>query len=371
MNRHMKKLLTMKGAVTNRSGVHDKVVRSPSPYFNSIFGNGWGLPYGYSMVIGGPEKGGKSIICNTIIGQLHYDDPEAVVMKFDTERREEAQVSEQQLAAYGIDPERYIVFGTNDPYVIFNRLDKEVKEMLQDEKDPLKLKLLIIDSVSQIKGRRGMNTEDVMAQQIGDKAATLKQGFESLLDLQRDFGFAVILTTHIAAEMDQAEQMRGNKFKLAIAHAVKHYAEYQVWSAPIESKAGRQDAMGNDLVDEANTDALENADRTGHRIRVQMKKSSFGIAGRSGEFTLDYKRGIINTHEEVFGLGYGRGLITLEGRSYSYKDRKYVGKPAFLAALKEDTKFAAEIVNDLRMRDLKGEYDEADRKAEKEVKELL
>ncbi len=369
LSKHMKKLQTLKGAVVDRESPHTSVIRSPSPYLNFIFGNGWGLPHGYSAVIGGPEKGGKSIICNSIAGQLHQDDPDAIVVKFDTEMREKAQVPEAQLRMYGIDPDRYMAFSVNEPALIFDRIATGIKEMMQDEKDPLKVKLIIIDSVNLIQGRRTMNAETIMQQQMGDQALTLRDGFRMILPVQREFGVSVLLTCHIAAEFDQAEQMRGNKFKLAIPHAVKHYAEYQIWSSPIESKAGRQDMMGNDLTDTSNTDALENADRTGHRIRVQMKKSSLGPAGRSGEFTLDYKRGIINTHEEVFALGYGRGLIQLDGRSYTYKEHKYVGKGAFLNALKENTRMAAEIVTDLRMKDLAGDFADHDAQVAKEVED--
>ncbi len=47
----------------------DNCLRSSSPSVNWVFGHkGHGLPLGFSMILFGPPKGGKSILCNDFIG---------------------------------------------------------------------------------------------------------------------------------------------------------------------------------------------------------------------------------------------------------------------------------------------------------------
>ncbi len=199
-----------------------------------------------------------------------------------------------------------------------------------------------------------MNADTIMTQQIGDLALTLKDGFKRILPIQRKHKIAVIITTHVAAEMDMQAQMRGEKDKMAAGFGVVHYSEMNMRIEQNKAKAGRQDIFGQDLADKTNLDMMENADRTGHRIRACMKKNSMGPAGRVGEFTFDYRKGIIHIEEEVFLLGYNRGLINREGNKYSFGERTYVGKPAFVEALKSDTDFQKGIVVELKRRDLEG-----------------
>ena len=59
-----------------------------------------------------------------------------------------------------------------------------------------------------------------------------------------------------------------------------------------------------------------------------MKNSSLGRSGREGMFTMDHDRGIINTHEEVFYLGRGFGIIETAGSTY-----KLVAHPALHESL--------------------------------------
>src|SRR6185369_1238762 len=92
----MEKLLAGKGAVVGQKDPHSYVIRTPSPSLNFTFGNAHGLPAGYSLLLYGPPRGGKSIILNSMIGQLHKDDPEAFAIKFNTEFREGGQLTPEQ-----------------------------------------------------------------------------------------------------------------------------------------------------------------------------------------------------------------------------------------------------------------------------------
>lgn len=349
----MEKLMGLHGAVTGSRDVHGYVVRSPSPSLNFTFGNAHGLPAGYSMTLYGPPKGGKSVICNAMAGQLMKDDPDAWVIKFNTEFREQGQLDEKQIQLWGIDPNRYLAYETNRPDEIFDRIEKDFMALRQDL--GMKLKLVIIDSLTQIQGRRGMNADTIMTQQIGDNALTIQEGLKRILPIQREMGFGLILTSHIRAQMDQLEQMRGNKFRPAISFGTQHHAEYSMWVEPNRNKEGREDLSGNSFVNEGVEDTAGKGEKFGHKIKVKMVDSSMGPKERNGEFTLDYHRGIVNTHEEVFRLGVGYNIIAKPNNvTYSYQGKDYRGKPALLEALKADPVLCESIITELRRQDLAG-----------------
>ena len=351
-NKWMAKLNKMEGAVNTEYDPFSQVIRSPSPSLNFVFGKAHGLPLGYSMVLSGPPKGGKSVICNAMIGQMHRDFPDGIAVKFNTEMREMGQLTPDQAGLWGIDRDRYVAYDVNQPDQIFDRIEKEIAAMCQEG---MPLKLVIIDSLNAIQGRRAMNADSVMTQQIGDLALTLKDGMKRILPIQRQHKIAMIFTTHIAAEMDQAEQMRGNKVKMAAGFGVQHHAEYFVFVEPNKSAKGRENLLGEKLENEDLGDTRDgSAERTGHKIRVQMKDSSLGPKMRVGEFTLDYNHGIINTHEEAFLLGVNRGIINKPNNlTYEFGGQKWTGKPAMLAALK-DPKLQEAVMAELRRRDMAG-----------------
>jgi hypothetical protein len=220
----------------------------------------------------------------------------------------------------------------------------------------MKLKLVVIDSVTQIQGRRGMNADTIMTQQIGDNALTIQEGLKRILPIQRKIGFALVLTAHIRAQMDMAEQMRGNKFRAAISFGTQHHSEYSMWVEPNRSKEGREDLLGNKFLSESVEDLNGRGEKMAHKIRVKMMDSSMGPKERSGEFTLDYHRGIVNVHEEVFRLGVGMDIIRKPNNlTYSFGGKDWRGKPAMLEALRTDPKLCEDIMAELKRRDMAGE----------------
>lgn len=354
----MASLMKLDGAVTERRNVHSTVVGGKSPSFNFCFGKGWGLPFGYTLVLYGPPKGGKSVCANAMIAQLHADYPDAVAIKFDTEMREEGQMSEEDAVKWGIDLNRYACYSVNDPELIFDRISKDIAEKIQKG---LEVRLIIIDSLTSIKGRRAMNQTTIMTQQIGDLALTLQEGLKQILEVQRKYKIAVVLTAQVRAEMDQLEQKRGNKVKMAASFGVQHAAEYFMFVEMDRCKEGREDLLGNKLLNTNLTDLNDNEDRTGHKIRFCLKDSSMGPKGRCGEFTFDYNTGITSTHEEVFLLGVNRGVIEKPNQlNYEFGGRKWAGKATMLQALKDDAELRSAILAELRRRDLEGMFkDEA------------
>lgn len=350
----MKALNKLEGAVAKESNPFAHVVRTPSPSVNFTFGNTHGLPLGYTLIMYGPPAGGKSILANSMIGQLHADYEDAIAIKFNTELRETAQNTPAWRSVWGIDDDRYVAYDVNSPDLIFDRIEKDVAAMCQEGAP---IKLVVIDSINAIQGRRGMAQESVMKQQIGDLALTLQTGFGRILPVQRKYNFAVVLTSHVRAEMDQAEIMRGNKVKMGASFGVQHYGEYFMYIEPNRSKAGSEDLLGQKLEDENSTDLMDKAEKTGHKIRVSMKKSSLGPKLRTGEFTFDYQKGVVNVHEEVFLLGVNRNVIEHPNNlTYAFGDKKWSGKPAILQAIKDEPQLGLAILAEVKRRDMAGLY---------------
>lgn len=351
MSKLLDKLRKLEGAVIMGGGdALMNTLRTPSPSINWAFANrGYGLPFGYSMVLYGPPKGGKSIICNAFIGQLHQDDPEAVSVTFNTEMRGELQQSEYATGAFGIDPDRHLTYDVNQPNMIFDRIETEIAAACQDG---LKVKLIIIDSLKGIAGRRSLNATTIDTQQIGDQAATLGDGFMRILPMIRKYKIALVMTTHIRSEMDKVEQMRGKTVKMAAAFAVKHMAEYFCFVEPNQAKDGKVTLAGETFLDADAKDFNDNSLKKGHKVKFKVTGNSIGPDSRSAEFTLDYQQGIINQYEEVFTLAKNLGIIEKPNNlTYMYKDKKWVGLKNCLVALKDDPALCSQILADVFEKD--------------------
>jgi hypothetical protein len=364
----MSKVSKLKGAVNVYRNVHDTVIQTKSPSLNFIFGNGWGLPLGYSVVFYGPPKSGKSLITYALAGAVHSDYPDGWVLKFNTEYREEGQLPLEKMPSYGIDMNRYKAVETNHPGEIYDQISNEVDAWC---KDGWPLKLVIIDSTNGVQGRRTVeNEKGIMTQQIGDVAMTNKEGMKQLLAVQRKHRFGVALTSHVAIEMDQAEQKRGNKWKMGTSVGVQHLAEYFCYVEQNVYKAGHTDHLEQELVDQTRLDITgRHGDQMGHKIKVVMKDSSMGPKGRCGEFTFGYNEGIVNTHEEAFLLGYNRGIITKDAGHY-YDIPGYTmpkvekGQANMIKFMRDDPKACEFVVRELKKQDLSGAAKMFDRKDE-------
>lgn len=352
----MKKLAKMPGAVTGDYDPFAHTLSFGTPSVDFIFGKTWGLPLGYTAILWGPSKGGKSLLANSLIGQLHKDDPTAFAVKFNTEMREEGQLGKKNQEMWGIDPNRYMAFDTNAPDEIFDKIENDINAMCQEG---LNLKLIIIDSITDVVGRRAMNDNTVMTQQRGDDALTIQEGLKRIRKVIRRNRIALVLTAHARAEQDPLEIMRGNVLKMAGANYLKHFSEYFIFVAPNKSKDGKTDLSGNKLVNDEYADTQETSERIGHKIRATMKESSVGVIGRTAEFTLNYTKGIVNKEEEVFLLGINRKVIKRpNNRTYVLGDRKWTGQAEMIAAIKNDPLVYESIIKELRRIDLDGSYGE-------------
>jgi len=359
----MEKLLKLEGAVRESRNPHLNVISSPSPSLNFCFGNGQGLPRGYSMLLYGPPRGGKSIICNAMAGQLHRENPEAFVVKFNTEFREGGQSDDSQKKIYGIDPDRYIGYEVNQPDFIFDRIEKDLAAMCQDGMD---LGLVIIDSLNGVQGRRGMNADSIMTQQIGDNALTIQEGLKRILPVQRKCNFALIVTSHIRTQMDTktggssiVHTSHTTAIRPAVSYGTQHHCEYYMYVCPAGGEGSKEDLAGNKFEDNTVEDLKGQGEKTGHKVRVKVTDNSIGPKGRTGEFTLDYHNGIINVHEEVFKLGCARNIIEKPNQqTYSFDGVEWRSKEACWTAIRDNPELSQKILQELKRRDMAGFYKE-------------
>lgn len=93
---------------------------------------------------------------------------------------------------------------------------------------------------------------------------------------------------------------------------------------------------------------IKDGDRViGNRILVQNKKNKVAPPFKETEFDLYYETGIDHV-SEIFENCLNTKTITLEGRSYSYKDTKWIGQDKCRDAIKGDTKLQEELVSELK-----------------------
>ena len=151
--------------------------------------------------------------------------------------------------------------------------------------------------------------------------------------------------------------MKFQKFlpRPAVSYGTQHHCEYYVYVEPRGGKEGSTDESGKSFVDETVSDAKGDGELNGHKIVVKMVDSSLGPKGRSGMFTFDYNKGLVNIHEEVFNLGVNRNIVDKPNNvKYAFGGKEWHGKPSFLEALKNDENLRLDIIKELKLRDMVG-----------------
>lgn len=325
-NKWAKQLSKLDGAVDPEKKL--AVLKSPSPSLNWIFGKNGGIIQGSSVVFFGPQKSGKSLASYLYAGHIHRTDPEAIIIRFDTEMRSMFQMN----GNWGIDYDRFQSIDTNDPVEVFDQITGPIAQMVQDG---MPLKLIIIDSLTALDGLRARDADSIANVQMGDRAGAITKGLKRILPFLRRNGIALIGTAHMRANFDAG--LYGPKEKAALAWAEKHFFEAFVEVKRDTSSEGKSDLLGNKLENTDIKDFRGNKEITGHKIYVKMAENSLGVAGRSGEFTVDYEKGLINVHEEIFQLSVNNGIVERpNNRTYVFDGKNYTSKAEFLNAIKDN-----------------------------------
>lgn len=328
------------GAVDyDEKALKTQVARSPSPGINYLFGKSHGLKPGYTAMIYGPAKSGKSLFSLAFAGQLHKDDPDAIVLHFDTEMRETVPTWAK---TFGIDMDRIISYSTNDPREIFDFIANDVKAMLQDGAP---IKMIIVDSLAMINYPKESNADSTTDFVIGDQASYLSRGMKAILPVIRKHGIYTILCQHVRANMDP-NSAKYRPFIIPGGHALKHSVEYWMLCNKIESKDSK-------VFDADKKDGSGNPVQTGHAIRVKMEENSLGPQNRSVEVHLSYKDGIVNQHMEIAELAVNMGIVERPNNvTYVFEDNKWRGFEDFANAIKIDESLAAKLISKIQEIDL-------------------
>jgi hypothetical protein len=319
---------------------------TPSPYFNWIFANkSHGIPKNSSILMYSEQKSGKSLAIYAMIKQMQQDDKEGIAIYFNTEMRGQLQFQ----VIPGIDQERLIIYDTNDATEIFDRIENFIKPMIQDG---MPLRIIAIDSLTKIMGTKRAATDSVANHLMGDHAQTVQNGLSKLVPLCKRNKILLIGTSQVRANMDAGPY--GPKEKMAESWDTRHTFEYFISLKRAGAADDKQDIEGKSFEEDNIQDARGNGSLTGHKIYAKMEQSSIGTAGRAGVFTLDYKDGIINQHEEIFFLGKNTGIITTpNNRTYTFNGQSFNGKKECALAIKNDPKLAEAILTAVKKLDEK------------------
>jgi hypothetical protein len=329
---------------------------TPSPYVNWVFANkSHGAPKNSSILWFSEPKAGKSLSCYAMILEMQRrDDALVKAGKLDPDQRRYAIYFNTELRGQlqhnvfpAIDKDRLIIYDTNEPKDIFDRVDQDIKAYVQDG---LPLGMIIIDSLNNIIGVKRLNAESVENHLIGDKALTLQTGLEKLIPFCKRNKIFLAATAQMRANLDGG--YGAPKEKLAATWAAKFAFEYYISLKRAGAAEDKMDIEGKTFEDDDIKDARGNKLLNGHKIYAKMEQSSLGPQGRSGVFTIDYTDGIINQYEEIFFLGKNTGVIQLRGnRYYSFGGTEWDSKANCALAIKNDPKLAKAILEAVKKLD--------------------
>lgn len=326
---------------------------TPSPYMNWIFANkANGIPRNASLLLLSEQKAGKSLVSYATILEMQRrdnaagasDEKRGQAIYFNTELRGQLQKD----IFPEINQEFMTVYDTKDPVEIFDRVENEIKPMVQDG---LPLRILVLDSLTNIQGVKRKDAESVANHLRGDHALTIQTGLDKLVPFCKRNKILLIGTSQMRA--NQQAKPGGPDAQMAEGWITKHTFEYFVSLKRAGAADDKADLEGKAFEEEGMKDARDNKLITGHKIYVKCEANSIGPQGRSGVFTMDYIKGIVNQHEEVFFLGKNTGVIKLQGQTYSFGSHSARGQAAFASLIRENPKLYEAILEEVKKLDEK------------------
>lgn len=341
-NKWIKQLKAYDDAVNHEydSFAPENCLYTPSPYFNWIFANkSNGIPKNASVLFFSEQKAGKSLSIYAMVLEMQRRDPEGIAIVFNTELRGALQGT----IFPELDQDRMIIYDTNSPKEIFDRVENDIKAMVQDG---MPLRMIAVDSLTNIQGVKRENAESATDHLVGDHALTIQIGLSKLVPFCKRNKILLIATSQMRGNLEAGKY--GPKEKMEASWAVKHAFEYFVSLKRAGAAEDKADIEGKTFEEETK-DARDNKLLTGHKIYVKCEANSIGPQGRSGVFTMDYEKGIINQHEEIFFLGKSTGVITTtNNRTFEFGGQKFNGKKEMAFAIRDNPELAKSILNEIK-----------------------
>lgn len=304
-----------------------------------------GYPKGRITQLYGASASGKTVLSMIGLFNAQKDDPSAKQVWLDAEQTFNSSWAE----TLGIDTKKVVVVSgdhaTNgrDCFELLLGVPKEEakthilvgkkKEGLLDKiaSKELNINFIVLDSLGAI------------IPPIEDVAAVGKAGMATLPRfLSKEFkkmslevykaNVPFIVINHKRDNLDPYSSMQhgfigGNSYS--------HFLSVNLYVEPITKKEA--------LI----LDDKEN--KVGHTVRVTTEKSKFGPWPRRCEFKIDFRCGIVDTHEEIIQVALEKDIIIKPTTmSYEFGDKKWVGMPKLVEAVKEDLELQNALVEKIK-----------------------
>lgn len=272
----------------------EQIIEMPSPSLNWAVGNG-GIIEGKSLCLYGPESGGKSLLMQLMIKEIQMKDPEAIAILFDAEY----SFNKYWFEKLGGDPKRLIVRQTNNPLKIFDYIEHDLYQMVQDGAP---VKAIAIDSVKSIRYPKDHKKQSTDLTMGGGGASYLGPALKAVLPVIREHNITTLMVQQVYEELDPMKAL-SNPYKIPDGRALKHFCDYMLQVERIDAKKGK---IYDAEMKEFGSD--RNSLQVGHEVKVKVKKNRCGAPFRTAKFKLSYDSGIIGTHEELAELAKSLGV---------------------------------------------------------------
>ena len=316
-------------------------ITSGSPSLDRALGVG-GWPLGRIMQIAGTPSAGKTQITLIAAAKFQALNPGNCVAFIDAEYTYDPVWAE----SLGIDNDRLMLIKTNSAERIFTGLvgktivtsktTKHVAGLLdmiengQEIKgksgtghmksfDLSKMKVIIIDSVA------AMNTPTEEVAEVGKAnvspmARFLTTELKKLTPAVAKANVALFGINHVKTAIGV---MYGDQTTTPGGRAWHHACSVQAMFATINNKDSK---IFN-----------ENEEQIGHMVRAKITKNKCAPPFKTAEYSIEYKRGIVNKELELFSAGITENLFERpNNRTYIYNGESYTSRDDFMEFLRNN-----------------------------------
>lgn len=299
-----------------------------------------GLPKGRIIQYYGPPGSGKTLMALIAIVEAQKDDPTAQQLFIDAEQTFDPNWAE----VLGVDTSRVIhvdgdtaangrkcfemLLGVPKEDKSTHVLKGKSKEGLLDKisNKEFNINLIILDSLGAIIPP-GEDIAVVGKMNMALMARFLTTTFKKLTLEVSKAQIPFIVINHKRDNMDPY----GSDHTYSGGNTYSHTLSANVYFEAVQRK------------DSQILDEKEN--KVGHPLRATIEKSKFGPWPRKCEFKVNFSIGVIDREEEVAQLALDYGVVEKPNNvSHVYGEKKWVGFPAFCAAIKEDETLASELL---------------------------
>ena len=281
-----------------------EAISTGSPKLDEAIGIG-GIPMGRITQLAGQESSGKTMLALSCVREYLNKNPENTALFIDAEYTYDPAWAEKQ----GVDTSRVMVIKTNDAKAIFEgligtvKVNKTTKKVSKNMKgildhviegtDPRfkNLGIIVLDSIAVL------NTPLELAAEVGKANMApiprfMSTELKKLTPVVAQANVAFIGINQVRVNLGQ---MFGDPSTSPGGKALKHACSLMLNMAPVFS-------AGSVIEDDS-------GERIGHTVRAKIQKNKVGAPFKQAEYKIEYQKGVVETHEEVFDLGIEYGLI--------------------------------------------------------------